>query len=151
MLIHHELWPCVVDFPPWVVRRFRARRKFPKSSFKRSCLFVLDHLEVEGVTLVHGFIHIPVPISYAWVELPEGLVFDGIEQLCFQGQHYKYIRQATVDIAYTPQAMLEEMLQSDHFGPWRETSLEREWRQSMSAAERGFKLFSDDDDEEALS
>jgi hypothetical protein len=87
----------------------------------RQAFYYMRGLAPKGVTLVHGRVADGTGmacITRAWVELPEGLVFDGVTQRFYWLDAYYAKRGAVKDKTYTD---LEARIAKDrhhHFGPW---------------------------------
>jgi len=78
---------------------------YPQECFYRSFLYALNHSSVPGVWLVHGQCGLYFG-PHAWVELPDGLVFDGVFQQFFRKGDYQQHIHATERFKYTPMAAL---------------------------------------------
>jgi hypothetical protein len=111
-----------VNFPEWVNRRFRRRKTFPKRCYERAWQFVIDHADVPGVVLVHGRVTVTVPVhvtfGHAWVELPDGLIFDGVKQACYDRTTYLAELSAEVEQTYTPFEAAKLVTKTQCYGPW---------------------------------
>lgn len=70
----------------------------------------------DGAVLVHGTIC--GWIDHAWVELPCGLVFDGVLQRFYDRDGYYVTRQAEKLCEYTWREAARVSLVARHFGPW---------------------------------
>ena len=69
--------------------------------------------------LVHGRCHAgPVAWGHAWVELPAGLVFDGVRQQFYDGAGYRHALGAVAEAAYGPAAAAAWLRATGHWGPW---------------------------------
>ena len=56
--------------------------------------------------------------GHAWVELPAGLVFDGVRQQFYDGAGYRRALGAVAEAAYGPAAAAAWLRATGHWGPW---------------------------------
>src|SRR4030095_390675 len=79
-------------------------RRYPQQCYPKTTRYVLEHLEITGMQLVHGVVSHPphfVPMDHAWVELPGNVVFDGVVQTFFtRGSYYAAMAAMAID-SYT--------------------------------------------------
>lgn len=70
--------------------------------------------------LIHGTIHGPhMPrIDHAWVELPDGSVWEPITNSTFDQQDFRILFGAREERRYNDTEAARAMLRSNHFGPW---------------------------------
>ena len=109
------------DVPPGWTRRTWPRRRYPQQCYRKTVAYMVQHPEILGMRLVHGVVsHGPggVPLDHAWVELPGGIVFDGVVQAFFT--HASYTRvMAAVELDRYSSADAERLLaEHGHPGPW---------------------------------
>jgi hypothetical protein len=111
--------PVVVD-PGWA-RHTWPRRRYPQQCYSKTTKYILDHPQLEGMRLVHGVVsHGPhfVPFDHAWVELPGGVVFDGVVQTFFTHVSYYAVMLAMVLDAYSAAEARQLVETYRHPGPW---------------------------------
>ena len=63
--------------------------------------------------------------AHAWVELPGGVVFDGVRQEFYDRDGYCRVMGAVAEARYDAPAMIEKMLESVKYGPWHSGALGR--------------------------
>jgi len=69
--------------------------------------------------LVHGVCRDgDVVWAHAWVDLPGGIVFDGVRQAFYDRDSYRRVMQATEEARYHADAMIEWMVGTRRYGPW---------------------------------
>jgi hypothetical protein len=106
--------------PSWA-RRTWPRRRYPQQCYPKTATYVLDHLEIDGLQLVHGVAsHAPhfLPFDHAWVELPGDVVFDGVVQTFFtRGSYYAVMAAVALD-AYSGPETRRLVATHGHPGPW---------------------------------
>ena len=100
----------------------RPRRRFPKDCFYRSWRYVLDH-DAPEARLVHGtyapdLLSGTPGVNHAWVELPGGIVFDGVYQRFFVGAAYYVAMNCIAEVSYTPEEAARLVIEAGHIGPW---------------------------------
>jgi hypothetical protein len=106
--------------PDWA-RRTWPRRRYPQQCYARTSRYVLDHLQIEGMRLVHGVVsHGPrfVPFDHAWVEMPGDVVFDGVVQLFFTRPSYYAVMSAMTLDTYSAAETVHLVESHKHPGPW---------------------------------
>ena len=104
----------------WAVRTW-PRRRYPQQCYPRTVKYVFDHPEIDGLRLVHGVVsHAPsfVPLDHAWVELPGGVVFDGVVQAFFTRESYYAVMAALPMDVYTGSETHRLVAMHGHPGPW---------------------------------
>src|SRR5918911_2006894 len=93
--------------PEWA-RRTWPRRRYPQQCYRMTAKYVVEHPHIDGLQLVHGVAsHAPhfVPFDHAWVELPGGVVFDGVVQTFFKRSSYYAVMAAVpLDVYSGPEA-----------------------------------------------
>lgn len=111
--------PAQVDLA-WT-RRTWPRRHYPQQCYGRTARYVLDHLEITSLVLVHGVASHPphfVPFDHAWVELPADVVFDGVVQAFFTRRSYYAVMAAVALDAYSGRQVERLVAVHGHPGPW---------------------------------
>jgi hypothetical protein len=106
--------------PEWR-RRTWPRRRYPQQCYQRTAKFVVDHLGINGLQLVHGVVSHPphfVPFDHAWVELPGDVVFDGVVQAFFNRSSYYTVMSAVALDAYSGPETQQLLDAHGHPGPW---------------------------------
>ena len=106
--------------PGWA-RCTWPRRRYPQQCYAKTVKYVLDHPEIKGMRLVHGVVsHAPhfVPLDHAWVELPRGIVFDGVVQTFFTRSSYYSVMAAVAVDAYSAAATRRLVATHGRPGPW---------------------------------
>ncbi|QJX01095.1 hypothetical protein [Frigoriglobus tundricola] len=97
-------------------------RAYPKKCYIKALEYFLAHV-ADDVVLCHGEVAVAewgLPFPHAWVELPGGIVFDGVAQMFCDRDGY----QLTLGVApervrrYTPDEVNRLILESEHAGPW---------------------------------
>jgi hypothetical protein len=106
--------------PGWS-RHTWPRRRYPQQCYPRTVKYVLGHLEIAGMRLVHGVVsHAPhfMPFDHAWVELPGDVVFDAVVQTFFTRASYLRVMTAVVLDAYSAVDTRQLVAEHGHPGPW---------------------------------
>ena len=111
------LEPPQVPVPPEWSRDTYPRTVYPGEAYERAFAYVLDH-DIEGMLLVHGVATHPA-VDHAWVELPGGIVFDGVAQRFFAKDAYGAVMQVSPVAVYMPDAAVDLLLRTKRYGPWR--------------------------------
>jgi hypothetical protein len=109
------------DVPPGWARRTWPRRRYPQQCYGKTVAYLLGHPEIVGLRLVHGVVsHGPrgVPLDHAWVELPGGIVFDGVVQAFFTHASYARVMAAVELDRYSPADAERLLAAHGHPGPW---------------------------------
>lgn len=106
----------------------RPGKRYWADCYRRASEYVLARdperglcLPIDGMLLVHGVCgddH--VLWAHAWVELPGGIVFDGVRQQFYQRDGYYRILRATAEATYDAPAIRAQMRTRKHYGPWHE-------------------------------
>jgi len=104
----------VVPDPPYRLKR-RTRHTFPNRCYERAFIYVLDRTETEA-RLVHG--RWQGGHGHAWVEIPGGIVFDGVLNRFYQAEAYDHIMLLEPEAKYTPMEAARAVIQHGHSGPW---------------------------------
>ena len=89
--------------PTWT-RRTWPRRRYPQQCYPKTVKYVREHADIAGMRLVHGVISHAghqAPLDHAWVELPGGIVFDGVVQAFFTCDSYSRVLSAVQLDSYT--------------------------------------------------
>jgi hypothetical protein len=110
-----------VEVAPGWVRRTWPRRRYPQQCYQKTLKYVREHAHIAGMRLVHGVIcHArPVsPLDHAWVELPGGIVFDGVVQAFFTRDSYRRVMSAVPLDSYSVSESELLLSQHGHPGPW---------------------------------
>jgi hypothetical protein len=103
------------------VRRTWPRRRYPQQCYQKTLKYVCEHADIAGMRLVHGVISHSRPVSpldHAWVELPGGIVFDGVVQAFFTHDSYRRVMSAVPLDSYTLSESQQLLSQHGHPGPW---------------------------------
>jgi len=81
--------------------------------------FIAPASAAERLTLVHGlFHHHRQRIPHAWIETPDGHVFDVVTDQRTPLDEYYARMGATIERRYSPKEAARLMLGHGHFGPW---------------------------------
>jgi hypothetical protein len=118
-----ELFSCaeqVTVQPAWA-RRTWPRRRYPQQCYAKTVKYVLNHPAIPGMRLIHGVVsHAPrrIPFEHAWVELPGGVVFDGVVQAFFTRVSYYSVMAAVALDAYSAPQTTRLLAEHAHPGPW---------------------------------
>jgi hypothetical protein len=104
----------------------RPGRRYWGDCYRRAADYVLARVlrggpcpSVEGLTLVHGTCRAGLlQWGHAWVELPGGLVFDGVRQQFYEPAGYHRILQTTAEATYRPEAVMAQLRATQRYGPW---------------------------------
>jgi hypothetical protein len=102
-------------------RRTWPRRRYPQQCYAKTVKYVVDHLEIMDMRLIHGVVsHAPhlVPFDHAWVELPGEIVFDGVVQRFFTRVSYYRVMGAVALDAYSGRETIGLVAEHGHPGPW---------------------------------
>jgi hypothetical protein len=102
-------------------RRTWPRRRYPQQCYAKTVKYVVDHLEIIDMRLIHGVVsHAPhlVPFDHAWVELPGEIVFDGVVQRFFTRVSYYRVMGAVALDAYSGHETIGLVAEHGHPGPW---------------------------------
>ena len=77
--------------------------------------------------LVHGVCGDSTDVwAHAWVELPDGLIFDGVRQAFYDRGGYYQVLRASAEATYDAPEMIEQMRASERYGPWHSGVLGRD-------------------------
>ena len=100
-------------------------RDYRTRCYEMAWRYLTDHCEDEpALRLVHGTLHIVGrPFPHAWVELPGNIVFDPVDQRFYTREDYDRELQATAEAIYPPVQVEQWSLQTNHYGPWPDTTL----------------------------
>jgi hypothetical protein len=102
-------------------RRTWPQRRYPQQCYAKTVKYIVDHLEIMGMRLVHGVVsHEPhlVAFEHAWVELPGDVVFDGVVQTFFTQVSYYGVMAALPLDAYSGLEAARLVAEHGHPGPW---------------------------------
>jgi hypothetical protein len=106
---------------PEAYRTGRRRRVYHRQCYAKAYDYAVSKYELEGVKLVHG-LYDPMGrqmnIPHAWVELPEDIVFDGVQQRFYQKRGYYEVYRAEKIVEYTPEEAAKTMLEFNYIGDW---------------------------------
>lgn len=93
---------------------------FPQECYQRTVEYMDRHREQAGVTLIHGTIASAggIRVGHAWVELPEGIVFESVCQRFYHQEDYYTVRGAQAVAQYTWPEMDAFLKETDQYGPW---------------------------------
>lgn len=93
----------------------------PGSPHKAACTFFLRHVADDAARLVHGSV---APLGErrpaAWVELPEGLAWDGATRRFYPLAAWQDTVAPEVDHRYTRAEAARLLHRSGHGGPWED-------------------------------
>ena len=104
----------------------RPGKRYWADCYRRACEYVLAHSRTDGsygpiagMRLVHGVCRDgDVVWAHAWVDLPGGIVFDGVRQQFYDRAGYRRVMHATEEATYDAGGMVERMLGTRRYGPW---------------------------------
>jgi hypothetical protein len=104
-----------------------SRYTFPHRDYRGRCYeksfrYVFTHMEtVPELRLVHGAITVVgVYMNHAWVEFPQGIVFDATTQEFYDRDAYYRLLNAQAERVYTSQEVAHHVAETNHWGPWHE-------------------------------
>jgi hypothetical protein len=106
---------CEVEVSAPLRRGVTLRKTSPGGGFDTTLSYVLAHPEIKGLRLVHGR---SLGIAHSWVELPGGIVFDGVAQRFYTLAGYRAATEAAEEASYTSHEAAHLVLAGDHCGPW---------------------------------
>src|SRR5690242_13300623 len=106
---------CEIEVLEPLRRGVTPRKTSPGLGFDTALRYVLAHPEIIGLRLVHGRC---LGLAHAWVELPGGVVFDGVVQRFYTLAGYRAATAATEEASYTSGEAAHLVLAGDHCGPW---------------------------------
>lgn len=95
-------------------------RVFGKRCYSRA-FYYFDAHRAAGAVLCHGWVTtVDYPFAHAWVELPDGLVFDGVVQTFYTlaGYHEAMRVRPNRVWRYTAAEVEELTSRTGHSGPW---------------------------------
>jgi hypothetical protein len=123
--VRDRLAPYEVDPPsPYLRGACRQRwRIFLGRCFQKAVqyLFRVDEDAKEGAFLVHGTCRGQHGrVDHAWVELPGGIVFDGVLQRFYRWEDYERELAAVAGCRYSAKEAARLLLSHNHNGPWEE-------------------------------
>jgi hypothetical protein len=109
-----------------LARGTRPGRRYWGDCYRRAADYVLARFlrdgpcpPLEGLTLVHGTCRAGLLLwGHAWVELPGGLVFDGVRQQFYEPAGYRRVLQTTAEATYRPEAVVAQLRATGRYGPW---------------------------------
>ena len=112
----------------------RPSRRHWADCYRRACDYVLAHTPgkgacppLAGMRLVHGVCGDATDLwAHAWVELPDGLIFDGVRQVFYDRGGYYQVLHAVAEATYDAPAMIVQMRNSVRYGPWHDGVLGRD-------------------------
>jgi hypothetical protein len=105
-LRQHEVRP-----PARLHRGVQPGAHYPGECFRRCVDYVLANGDVPGVVMVDGLVNGEGGrIRHAWVELPGGLVFDGVMQAFFDASGYYDFLDAVTVKRYSPLATMHLLM-----------------------------------------
>jgi hypothetical protein len=102
------------------------RRRYWGDCFRRAAEYMLDRClpgsrcpPQAGLRLVHGTGRTgSVLWAHAWVELPGGLVFDGVRQRFYDRADYGRVLGVTAEAIYQPLEVVDRLRATQRYGPW---------------------------------
>ena len=109
----------------------RPGRRYWGDCYRRAAEYVLARARpggpgprVAGLTLVHGTGRTGTAVwAHAWVELPGGLVFDGVRQRFYDRAGYYRVLGATAEAVYRPAEAAARLRATQRYGPWHRGAL----------------------------
>ncbi len=116
----NEIKHCEVEAPQ-EYHTGKARRYYPKLCFKKAMDYVFDLNEPVAyyVKLIHGqYDNDYFMCNHAWVEIPGGIVFDGVLQRFYDKKGYYKTLMAIKEVEYTSRDAIEMFCNYNHYGPW---------------------------------
>ena len=105
----------VVPDPPYRLSRQALTGVYPKQCYVRAYRYAANHFETQAL-LVHGLYHDGK--GHAWVEIPGGVVYDGVLNRFYQAEPYHLVKMTVPEAKYTPKEASEKGDAAWHFGPW---------------------------------
>jgi hypothetical protein len=104
----------------------RPDKRYWADCYRRACDYVLAHARtdgpdaaIDGLRLIHGVCRDGnVVWAHAWVDLPGGIVFDGVRQQFYDRDGYRRVMRASEEATYDPGALVERLLATGRYGPW---------------------------------
>lgn len=115
-----SLKDCEVDVDPVLRKGTKPEKFFVGDCFHRAMDYAGDHMSEKAV-IVHGQIADglrTVIVDHAWVELPGGIVFDGVTQRFYDLNAYYARRSAVKKKAYGFIEALRLNCEHGDYGPW---------------------------------
>src|SRR5215204_1723272 len=94
-------------------RKGTGRRTWPGHCYERAGRY---QLEQRDVTLVHALIRIG--IFHAWCELPEGLVYDGVDNAFYDATQYRAHVGVHAEKRYTVKEAAHRMIAANMWDCW---------------------------------
>lgn len=100
----------------------KPKRLNPKNCYEKAFRYVADKRDLNEIKLVHG-LYKPETIKnhcgHAWVEIPDGIIFDGVMQRFYRKEGYYKYYQAIKQNEYNRSEMYKEGFKcGGHYGPW---------------------------------
>ena len=92
-------------------------RRVTNHCYREAYVYTMDHAEIPGILLVHGK-YTKVPRGHAWVELPGGIIFDGVKRKFYRWSEYRRRFQAEARVKYTPRQAATFYIKKESSGPW---------------------------------
>jgi hypothetical protein len=111
-----------VQVPEHLRRGTRPERTYQGRCYQRALNFILDHAEAKGCRLVHGTACSDLR-GHAWVELSDGIVFDGVAQRFYRRHGYYIALTARKKQSFTPEQASRLAVAHNHCGPWTDEEL----------------------------
>lgn len=107
--------------PPEQYNTVKRKYLSPKLCYKKAYSYILSlkGKASENVKLVHGhYNHFPESFGHAWVELPGGIVFDGVLKRFYSRADYYKMKNLYKDAEYSKKEAHILALSQRHYGPW---------------------------------
>jgi hypothetical protein len=120
VLSRERVWGSELDPVPCPKERRKGtgRRQYPKECYWRAGNFALSQPDV---TLVHALVgNRVIPMIHAWCELPEGLVYDGVDNEFYRTDEYRNLVGVVAEARYSVQEAAGRFVENKHWGPWEE-------------------------------
>lgn len=118
---------CEVDVGSQLMEGVRPGRIYHKRCFQEAFGYADAHRN-DGAVLCHGMVLVflgsarPHSFLHAWVEMPGGVVFDGVVQMfCSREGYYRGMGVDTSRVwRYSPDEVERLSMQTLHTGPWHD-------------------------------
>ena len=115
-------------------RRYVSGERFIGQCYEKALEYVVKHRDIHALRLVHGTIEPPghPRLKHAWVTMPQGVVFDGVDQQFYRGSAYRRALAAIAEAAYDVRQVAHFCLNTNNAGPWHQPAYEAIVRVSQS-------------------
>lgn len=120
-----ELYPAEVQVPEPLRSYHRKGPHNNHQCYPKTWEYAVEHRDVKGIRIAHGTYQGGFNIDHAWVELPDGVLFDGTLQCVYGRERYCSITHAIKEVEYSVDALCKLLRYEGHFGPYHETYWQR--------------------------